>query len=127
MLRSLLRMKSFPLEGIRVTEIGAVIMAPYLCQLFGWMGAEVIKIENTERLDFGRRAGSFPPGREGDPNCSAYFGANNCSKKSCLLDLSKPRARELAKEIIRRSDVFVEKFAPGHHQGIPVWHGADWP
>jgi len=77
------------------------------------MGAEVIKIENTERLDFGRRAGSFPPGREGDPNCSAYFGANNCSKKSCLLDLSKPRARELAKEIIRRSDVFVENFAPG--------------
>lgn len=96
-----------PLVGLRVLEMGSLIAGPYAAALLGQFGAEVIKIE--------------PPGA-GDPlrgwrklhnGTSLWWYAQSRNKKSVTLDLSHPRGQEIARELIRGSDILIENFRPG--------------
>ncbi len=121
-------MTRLPLEGIRVIDSGYVFAAPYACGLMADLGAEVIKIEGPGRLDI-TRDGPFSgvhadnqPGE--DPwNRTAGFNLLNRGKKSLLLDLSRAEGREVLKDLIRVSDIFIENFTPRVMRG---W-GLDYP
>ncbi|MDP2951753.1 MAG: CoA transferase, partial [Chloroflexota bacterium] len=102
-------MARLPLEGIRVTDFTQLVAGPYDTQLLAMMGAEVIKIESRRRPDAMRRATTGADGVAG-LNRSGGFNAVNYAKKSCTLDLTKPTGVELAKEIIKLSDVVVENY-----------------
>src|SRR5205085_6336111 len=54
--------------------------------------------------------GLRPPVRDG---ASAMFGQLNVGKKSVVLDLKQPKAREAAKRLITRADIVVENYRPG--------------
>jgi len=95
-----------PLDGIRVIEVGTLISGPFAGRLLGDMGAEVIKIEPPE----GDHIRSRPPTREGR---STYFAQLNCGKKSLALDLKKPAAVALIKQLAESCDVVVENYRPG--------------
>ena len=107
-----------PLQGIRVADFGQVIAAPVTAQMLGWLGAEVILVETESR--FTTRA--WPPFADGEfgINRSGGFNLVNNNKLSCSLDLRHPDAQELAKGIIRVSDVLVENYATGvmEHLGL---------
>ncbi|MBI4234605.1 MAG: CoA transferase [Chloroflexi bacterium] len=90
-------MAANPLDGIRVLDFSQVVAGPYTSMLLGWLGAEVIKIESA------RRPRMTPP---------RLPDTLNCFKKSCTIDLTRPEGAELAKEIVRCSDVVVENFSP---------------
>jgi crotonobetainyl-CoA:carnitine CoA-transferase CaiB-like acyl-CoA transferase len=117
-----------PLEGIRIIDLGHVFAVPYACGLMADMGAEVIKIEGPGRLDI-TRDGPFSgvhadnqPGA--DPwNRTANFNLINRGKKSMVLDLSRTEGREVLKDLIRVSDIFLESFTPRVMRG---W-GLDYP
>ena len=100
-----------PLQGIRVADFGQVIAAPVTAQMLGWLGAEVILVETESR--FTTRV--WPPFADGEfgINRSGGFNLVNSNKLSCSLDLRSPDARELAREIIKVSDVLVENYATG--------------
>jgi crotonobetainyl-CoA:carnitine CoA-transferase CaiB-like acyl-CoA transferase len=106
-----------PLEGIRIIDCGHVFAVPYACGLMADLGAEVIKIEGPGRLDI-TRDGPFSgvhadnaPGA--DPwNRTANFNLINRGKKSLVLDLSRAEGREVLRDLIRVSDVFLESFTP---------------
>jgi benzylsuccinate CoA-transferase BbsF subunit len=103
-------MQKLPLEGIRVTDFGQMWAGPHLSQWLAALGAEVIKVETILRLDFMRLVG-IPPGIEKtNHNAGTGFACLSCCKKSITLNMNKPRARELAKELIKRSDVVTENF-----------------
>ena len=102
-------MTKLPLEGIRVCDFTWVWAGPYTTLFLAMMGAEVIKVESKRRPDTTRRAAG--PGGATVSNQSSAFNALNSAKKSCTLDLTKPRAAELAKEIIKISDVVAENFS----------------
>ncbi|MFC1848027.1 CaiB/BaiF CoA transferase family protein [Chloroflexota bacterium] len=110
-------MAKLPLEGIRIADFSWVIVAPYCTQWLAIMGAEVIRIESSVHLDILRRLPPFPDGIPGT-NRSGLYNSLNMSKKSCTLDLTKPRAVELAKEIVRKSDIVVEQFGYGMMEKI---------
>ncbi len=97
-----------PLEGYRVLELGRVLAAPFCAQMLGDLGAEVIKIELPETGDESRAYG--PPFIEGE---SFYFFSLNRNKESVTLDLKHERAKEILRELIGRSDVFVHNSLPG--------------
>ena len=99
------------LQGIRVADFGQVIAAPVTAQMLGWLGAEVILVETESR--FTTRV--WPPFADGEfgINQSGGFNLVNNNKLSCSLDLSKPDALEVAKGLIRVSDVLVENYATG--------------
>src|SRR4030042_3303055 len=106
-------MNNGPLAGIRVTEFTSAWAGPYATCVLGFLGAEVIKVESRRRLDHARNL-SFSTGRRfSGPNESSVFNNLNLNKKSVTLNLSKPKAVEIAKQLVRVSDVVMENMRPG--------------
>src|SRR5262249_39369503 len=95
-----------PLAGIRVIELANFIAAPLAGTLLADMGADVIKIE-PPKGDMGR---AMPPQTR---NESVSFVALNRNKRSLVLDLKQPAAREILLKLAAKSDVFLEAYRPG--------------
>ncbi len=93
----------YPLEGIKVVDIGQYIAGPGAAMILLELGADVIKIEPLSG-DQSRHAGFY-----GDAMVKTY----NRSKKSIALDLKAERGREVAKQLILASDVLVQNLRPG--------------
>ncbi len=105
------RVKSLPLEGIRVIEFTTAWAGPTCGVMLSDMGAEVIKIENPALPDISRRLDPYAEGKPG-LNRSGYFAVFNRGKKGCLLDLKQPEGVEAVKRLVRISDMVVVNFAP---------------
>ncbi len=97
-----------PLSGIRVLDVTRVMAGPYCTMLLGFLGAEVIKVEDPEEGDPSRTASLYF-----DRGLSAFFISGNTAKKSVTLNLKAPRGRDVLLALTRRCDVFVENFRPG--------------
>jgi crotonobetainyl-CoA:carnitine CoA-transferase CaiB-like acyl-CoA transferase len=74
------------------------------------LGADVIKVEAPGGDDM--RA-IQPPGRNGE---AASFLALNRGKRSVVLDLGKPAARDIVRRLVPLVDAVVENFRPGTMQ-----------
>src|SRR5919199_966874 len=96
-----------PLDGIRVFDLSRLIFGPFCTQILADMGADVIKVE-PHTGDQARRSGTVFINGE-----SASFLARNRNKRSIILDLRQPAAREAAHRLVQRSDILVHNFRPG--------------
>jgi formyl-CoA transferase len=97
------------LEGIKVVDFTQFEAGPSCTESLAWLGAEVVKVENTRVGDPGRRlAGPGAPDK--DP---WYFHQFNANKKSLTVDLKSPRGLEIVKELLKQADVTIENMAPG--------------
>jgi len=103
-------MQKLPLEGIRIMDFGQMWAGPHVTQWLAVMGAEVIKIETSVRLDFMRMVGAPPALQDKAPNAGSGFACINYGKKSATLNMNQPRARELARELVKICDVVTENF-----------------
>ena len=100
-----------PLTGLVVLDLTRVLAGPYGTRLLADLGARVIKVERPGEGDEIRRAPhQLLPGRDDQ---STYFIRVNAGKESVALDLAKPEGRNVALDLARRADVFIENFAPG--------------
>jgi len=106
-------MARLPLQGIRVADFTWAWAGPYATMLLGLMGAEVIKIESTKRPDHSRMRSLAAGPTFGGPNQAPIFNDLNLNKMSITLDMTRPKAVELAKRVVRISDVVAENFRPG--------------
>lgn len=95
-----------PLTGIRVLDMSTVILGPYISQLMGDWGAEVIKIEPLTG-DTTRNIGASR-----SPGMSAMFMNLNRNKRSITLDLTKASGQEALKKLARGADILVHNFRP---------------
>ena len=104
---------NLPLEGVRIADFGWILAGPYATAWLGSLGAEVIRIESQSRLDFHRQ--NLGAGADGVPgiNRGAVFNSLNFSRKSVRLNLATPRGLELARELVRQSDIVMENYAAG--------------
>jgi crotonobetainyl-CoA:carnitine CoA-transferase CaiB-like acyl-CoA transferase len=104
------KMPDLPLAGTRVMDFGQMWAGPHLSQWLAVMGAEVIKVETHVRLDFMRMVG-IPPGFERNNfNAGTAFASLNYGKKSITLNMNESRAQELARKLIKISDIVTENF-----------------
>ena len=105
-------MGKLPFEGVRVADFSWIITAPLSTLWLATMGAEVIKIESNTRLDTLRTGihGGVVPGAEPVWNQTGGFNSLAYGKYGCCLDMTKPKAQELAYQIIQKSDVVVEAY-----------------
>ena len=94
-----------PLSDIRVVELGQLIAGPFCGQLFGDLGATVVKIEPPATGDPMRQWGA------GDPPVWWEVIARN--KRSVAADLRTPEGQEIARRLIAGADVLIENFRPG--------------
>ncbi len=95
-----------PLAGIRVIEVGHMLMGPYCGMLLADLGAEVIKVEPLQG-DIGRRVS---PHRIGPYN--AYFASLNRSKKSVVLDLASPEGQEALGALVAGARGLITNLRP---------------
>ena len=107
---------SLPLEGIRVANFGWVWAGPVVGQTLAFLGAEVYKIESESRIDLTRGLPPFAGGVR-DPSRSLSNHACWAGNGSVTLNLKTEEARDLAKQIIAKSDVVIENFGPGVMDG----------
>ena len=99
---------NLPLAGVRVLDLSRVLAGPWCAMVLGDLGAEVIKVEHPERgddtRDWGMRVGSTE---------TAYFNSVNRNKRSVCLDLKTPEGQEIARELVRKSDIVIQNFKFG--------------
>jgi benzylsuccinate CoA-transferase BbsF subunit len=87
-----------PLAGVRILDFTWVVAGPVTTRILCDLGAEVVKIERKDSLDFGDRRGGLS-------------GALMRGKRSVVLNLAKPEGVAIAKALALRSDVVVDNFS----------------
>jgi crotonobetainyl-CoA:carnitine CoA-transferase CaiB-like acyl-CoA transferase len=108
-IRSLIRQRERPLEGLRVLELGSLIAGPFATRIMAEFGAKVIKVE---------RPGTGDPLRAWryvDPRTktSLWWALQSRNKKLVTLNLSHPDGLALVKRLAGESDILLENFRPG--------------
>ncbi|MBJ7548156.1 CoA transferase, partial [Pseudomonas sp. OA3] len=103
------------LSHIRVLDLSRVLAGPWAGQIFGDLGAEVIKVERPGSGDDTRHWG--PPyikDAEGnDSREAAYFQSTNRNKQSLTLDFTQSEGQRLVRELVAQCDVLLENFKVG--------------
>jgi benzylsuccinate CoA-transferase BbsE subunit len=97
------------LAGIRVLDLADNAVA-YASRLLADLGAEVIRIEPPHGSAL-RRAAPLAATGHGMESCAHAFW--NANKKSITLDLGCADGRRLFGDLVAKSDVVIETFAPG--------------
>jgi crotonobetainyl-CoA:carnitine CoA-transferase CaiB-like acyl-CoA transferase len=101
-----------PLEGVRIFDLTSFWAGPYVGQILGFFGAEVIKVESIQRPDGTRLGTSY--GVTGDRfwERAPLYQAVNTGKKNITLDLTTDRGKELARALLEHCDVLIENYVP---------------
>ena len=94
-----------PLQDVKVVDFTEIIAGPLAGRLLSDMGADVIKIEPPWGEPW-RTQQRFTPTE------SRGFMEYNRGKRSLPLDLTKPEAQEIIRELIRETDVVLVNFRP---------------
>ena len=95
-----------PLEGVRVLDFTRVLSGPHATRMLCDLGADVIKVEQP--------TGDLTRFSSPRVNSNAtYFIQQNVGKRNISLDLTKPEAVEIVKQLIEKCDVLIENFRPG--------------
>jgi benzylsuccinate CoA-transferase BbsE subunit len=97
------------LAGIRVLDLADNAVA-YASRLLADLGAEVIRIEPPHGHAMPRAASLAGSGDDAASCAHAFWNAN---KKAITLDLGCADGRRLFGELVAKSDVVIETFAPG--------------
>jgi len=87
-----------PLDGVRVLDFTWVVAGPVTTRILADLGADVIKVEKRNALDFGDRRGGLS-------------GTLMRGKRSIVLDLGDPRGLDLARRLAARVDVVIDNFS----------------
>src|SRR6266536_2786645 len=96
------------LAGIRIIDMTHNQAGPACAQILGFLGADVIKLEQPKGGDVARRTMRDKPDSD-----SLFFLLFNANKRSLTLNLKTGRGKELFKQVIAKSDVLLENFGPG--------------
>ena len=103
---------SRPLEGLKVLDLGVIVVGAELGRLLGDQGADVIKVE----------AKAFPDGsrQTEDPNelISLGFATGHRNKRSLGLNLRDPEGIKLFLKLAEKADVIVSNFKAGTMEGL---------
>lgn len=107
------RDQGLPLEGVRVLDLGVIVVGSDTGRLFGDLGADVVKIENS----------AFPDGLRGNlASISHTYAAGHRNKKSISIDLRIAEGQALAHRLVESADVVLTNFKPGVAASLGMDH-----
>ncbi|WP_298674999.1 CoA transferase [uncultured Sphingomonas sp.] len=95
-----------PLDGIKVLDMGVIVVGGETGRLLADLGAEVVKVENA----------AFPDGQRqsrDDAAVSLTFAAGHRNKRGLAIDLRSARGKALFLDLVRQADVLCSNFKPG--------------
>jgi len=106
------------LNGVRVIDMTHNQAGPACAQMLGFLGADVIKLEEPKAGDVARTVHADKQGSD-----SLFFLLFNANKKSLTLNLKSDEGQRLFKEVIKQSDVLIENFGPGAMERLGLGWG----
>lgn len=96
-----------PLSGLKILDFTYLLPGPFGTMMLADLGADIIKIENSESPDIMRL---MPPYVD---DISAVYAHVNRGKRSLSINLKKNEAKEIIYKLVRDYDIVVEQFRPG--------------
>ena len=99
-----------PLDGIRVLDFTHVLAGPFCTRVLGDLGADIVKIATNSR-----------PATGGGPE-SPYYTMWNRNKRLLQLNLARPEAQQIARDLAAKADIIIDNFSVGV---LDRW-GLDW-
>ena len=96
---------NLPLKGIKVLDLSRLAAGNMVSHMLADYGADVIKIEK--------------PGKGDDlrhwkvKNISHWWHVYSRNKRSIALDFKSDTGKKILKNLIKKSDIFIENFVPG--------------
>jgi len=105
-------LKPGPLDGVTILDFTWVLAGPFATRTLADMGAFVIKVERYKDGTNERHLPLIMETKEGVVQSSYNINCNR-GKKSICINLKEKRGKELIHELIKKSDVLIENFAPG--------------
>jgi crotonobetainyl-CoA:carnitine CoA-transferase CaiB-like acyl-CoA transferase len=117
--------KPFALQNIRILDFSWFLASAGGTRFLAALGAESLKVEWKENPDTRLAAMAPIGGREArrvatgplpgvkDLNMGGQFNNKNSGKLGLSLNIRDPRGLEIAKELLRKSDIVAEGFSPG--------------
>lgn len=115
------RPRKGPLTGVRVADFCWMGVGSMATRFLADFGAEVIKIENRQRLDTPRRLPIYKGevrsyGQENanpDPNKGGLHNNYSRNKLGITVNMKTPEGRDIVDRLIAASSLVTENFAPG--------------
>lgn len=95
-----------PLEGLKVLDLGVIVVGAETGRLLADLGADVVKIESA----------AFPDGSRQTwlkIGLSSSFGAGHRGKRSLGLNLKSEEGKALLRRMVADADVMLSNFKPG--------------
>ncbi len=95
-----------PLEGLKVLDLGVIVVGAETGRLLADLGADVVKIESA----------AFPDGSRQTwlkIGLSSSFGAGHRNKRSLGLNLKSDEGKALLRRMVPDADVMLSNFKPG--------------
>jgi len=104
------------LEGLRVLDLGVIVMGGEAARLFADQGADVLKIESC----------SFPDGARGDHRAPMHesFAVGHRNLRSVGIDLRSEAGREVFRRFVAKADVLLSNFKPGTLEKLSLGYDA---
>src|SRR3978361_830318 len=96
------------LNGIRVIDMTHNQAGPACAQILGFLGADVIKLEEPKGGDVARTNMRDKPDSD-----SLFFLILNANNRTLTLTLNTEDGKALFRKVIAESDVLLENFGPG--------------
>ena len=95
-----------PLAGVKVLDLGVVIAGAYAATILAGLGADVVKIETPS----------------GDPfrSYGTTFCSYNRGKRSLVLDLKRPDAKQVFFELVAQADVVLDNYRLGVRERLGI-------
>lgn len=102
-------------EGLKVLDLGVIVVGAEQGRLLADQGAEVVKVESRAFPD-GSRQSYLSYG------LSVSFAAGHRNKRSLGLNLRDPEGRALFLEMAAKADVILSNFKPGVLESLGIDH-----
>ncbi|HEX7872321.1 MAG TPA: CoA transferase [Sphingobium sp.] len=104
-----------PFAGLKVLDLGIIVVGAEQGRLLADLGADVIKVESRDFPDGNRQSYlSF--------GMSVSFAAGHRNKRSLGINLRDPAGRALFLELVAQADVLCSNFKPGTMEKLGLGH-----
>ncbi len=101
-----------PLQGIRIIECTGWWAGPIAGQTLAMLGADIIKVESTQRPDGMRFASVKPPTEDRWWEWGMVYQGVNTNKRAITLNLSDPQGKAVFEKLLASADVLIENYTP---------------
>ena len=105
-------------SGLKVLDIASFIAGPAATTVLSDFGADVVKLEPPGIGDPYRYMYLSPPNPRLKENYT--WQLTNRNKRSLVVDLKNPQAREILRRLVRWADVMVTNFPPRVRKGLKL-------